>query len=205
MAENSATAASGRGGPDASARAFGDRPRPCSGGARTRSGRSAGETREASVIRGIAGIFFVAGVVAVAVFLADRPGRVDIVWQGWQIQSSVGVLVAAAVLAALVVWVLVSTLWLIISSPRRVLLSRRARQRRAGYRALAQGMVAVAAGDAQEAQRLARRADVLLADPPLTLLLSAQAAQLNGDEGAAKRFFTAMLERRETEFLGLRR
>jgi HemY protein len=156
------------------------------------------------VIRGIAGIFIVAGVVAAAVFLADRPGRVDIVWQGWQIETSVGVLVAVAVLAALAIWLLVSMLWLIISSPRRMLRSRRARQRRAGYRALAQGMVAVAAGDAHEAQRLARRADVLLADPPLTLLLSAQAAQLDGDEGAAKRFFTAMLERRETEFLGLR-
>src|SRR5215470_15299025 len=65
-------------------------------------------------------------------------------------------------------------------------------------------MVAVAAGDAQEARRYAKRADLLLADPPLTLLLSAQAAQLDGDEGAAKKFFAAMLERRETEFLGLR-
>jgi HemY protein len=156
------------------------------------------------VIRGIAGIFIVAGVVAAAVFLADRPGRVDIVWQGWQIETSVGVLVAAAVLAALVVWLLVSAIWLVISSPRRILGSRRERRRRAGYRALARGMVAVAAGDAREAQRFAGRADVLLADPPLTLLLSAQAAQLDGDEGAAKKYFTAMLERRETEFLGLR-
>ncbi|MGC2200955.1 MAG: heme biosynthesis protein HemY, partial [Stellaceae bacterium] len=48
------------------------------------------------------------------------------------------------------------------------------------------------------------RADALLADPPLTLLLSAQAAQLEGDDLAAKRFFTAMLDRPETEFLGLR-
>ena len=156
------------------------------------------------MIRGIAGSFVIAGVVAAAVFLADRPGRVDIVWQGWQVETSVGVLVAAAIISALVIWMLLSVLGLIISSPRRMLRSRQARRRRAGYRALAQGMVAVAAGEAQEAQRFARRADVLLADPPLTLLLSAQAAQLGGDEGAAKRFFTAMLERRETEFLGLR-
>src|ERR1700736_2249975 len=204
MAQDGATAGGCRGGRDEPARTLGDRPRPCSRGAGTRSARKVGETREASVIRGSAGIFTVAVVVAAAVFLADRPGRVDIIWQGWQIETSVGVLVAAAVLAALVVWLLVSMLWLIISSPRRMLRSRRARQRRAGYRALAQGMVAVAAGDAQDAQRLARRSDVLLAYPPLTLLLSAQAAQLDGDEGAAKRFFTAMLERRETEFLGLR-
>jgi HemY protein len=51
---------------------------------------------------------------------------------------------------------------------------------------------------------LRRRADALLADPPLTLLLSAQAAQLGGDETAAKKFFTAMLDRPEMEFLGLR-
>jgi HemY protein len=65
-------------------------------------------------------------------------------------------------------------------------------------------MVAVAAGDPDEAQRQARRADALLNEPPLTLLLSAQAAQLNGDEQAAKRFFTQMLERPETAFLGVR-
>ena len=81
------------------------------------------------MIRGIAGILILAGVVGAAVFLADRPGRVDIVWQGWQIETSVGVLVAAAVFAALVVWLLVSALWLIISSPRKVLRSRRARDR----------------------------------------------------------------------------
>src|SRR5208337_2920792 len=74
----------------------------------------------------------------------------------------------------------------------------------AGYRALTQGMVAVAAGEPREAQRFARRADLLLADPPLTLLLSAQAAQLDGDDAAAKKFFSAMLDRAETEFLGLR-
>ncbi|MGH7030334.1 MAG: heme biosynthesis protein HemY, partial [Stellaceae bacterium] len=49
-----------------------------------------------------------------------------------------------------------------------------------------------------------RRAEALLAEPPLTLLLSAQAAQIGGDETAAKRFFTLMLDRPETEFLGLR-
>ncbi len=65
-------------------------------------------------------------------------------------------------------------------------------------------MVAVAAGDAAEAARQSKRADSLLADPPLTMLLAAQAAQLGGDEAAAQRYFTAMLERPETAFLGVR-
>ncbi|MHA1154001.1 MAG: heme biosynthesis protein HemY [Alphaproteobacteria bacterium] len=36
------------------------------------------------------------------------------------------------------------------------------------------------------------------------MLLSAQAAQLSGDEAAARRYFTAMLDNQETRFLGLR-
>ena len=65
-------------------------------------------------------------------------------------------------------------------------------------------MVAVAAGDVEEARRQAKRADSLLNEPPLTMLVSAQAAQMKGDEKAAGTFFQAMMERPETEFLGLR-
>jgi HemY protein len=65
-------------------------------------------------------------------------------------------------------------------------------------------MVAVAAGDAPGASREAKRADRLLDAAPLTLLLSAQAAQLEGDEKAAENYFREMLSRPDTEFLGLR-
>jgi HemY protein len=156
------------------------------------------------LIRGIFGLLVFAVLVAVAVFFADHPGQVEIVWQGWQVTTSVGVLVAAAVLAALLVALLFWIVSRMVGSPRVFLRRRRERRRRSGYRALTQGMVAVAAGDPHEAQRYARKADALLAEPPLTLLLSAQAAQLEGDETAAKKFFTAMLDRPETEFLGLR-
>jgi HemY protein len=156
------------------------------------------------VIRGFLGLLVFAGVITAAIFFADHPGQVEIVWRGWQIETSVGVLAAAAVLAGLAIALLFWLASLLLDSPRAFLRHRRERRRRAGYRALTRGMVAVAAGDPQEAQRCAGRADALLADPPLTLLLSAQAAQLGGDETAAKRFFTAMLERPEMEFLGLR-
>jgi len=62
----------------------------------------------------------------------------------------------------------------------------------------------VAAGDVQEARRAARRADALLDEPPLTMLLSAQAAQLGGEETAARRYFEAMLDHPDTAFLGVR-
>ncbi|HUC73613.1 MAG TPA: heme biosynthesis HemY N-terminal domain-containing protein [Stellaceae bacterium] len=155
-------------------------------------------------MRAIFALIMIAALAAAAVFLADNPGRVEIMWQGWQLDTSVGVLITAAALAALCVALVLRLLSLLLGSPRSLLRRRRERRRRAGYQALTRGMVAVAAGDPQEARRYARRAEVLLAEPPLTLLLSAQAAQIGGDELAAKKFFTAMLDRPETEFLGLR-
>lgn len=155
-------------------------------------------------MRALPAIVVMAIMIALAVFVADRPGSVAISWQGWRIDTSVAVMVLGTAFIAILAAALYNLLRRIIGAPRAFLRSRRERRRRNGYRALTQGMVAVAAGDAAEAQKLARKADVLLAEPPLTLLLSAQAAQLNGDERAAQRYFTAMLERSETEFLGLR-
>jgi len=145
-----------------------------------------------------------AALIAVAVFFADHPGQVDILWRDWEIETSVGILVAAAGLASVVLLLLLRLIWLILGGPRALLRHRRERRRRAGLRALTRGMIAVAAGDPKTAQRHARDADRLLADPSLTLFLSAEAARLDGNPIAAKKFFGAMLERRETEFAGLR-
>jgi HemY protein len=155
-------------------------------------------------MRAILAFVVIVALTAAAVLFTENPGDVEILWQGWQIKTSVGVLVAAAALAALAVTLVVRLVSLTVGTPGAFLRRRRERRRRAGYQALTRGMVAVAAGDPQEAQRYARRAEVLLAEPPLTLLLSAQAAQIGGDEQAAKNFFTAMLDRPETELLGLR-
>jgi HemY protein len=155
-------------------------------------------------MRNLPALIAVILLVVLAVFVADQPGRVSIVWQGWRLDTSVAVLIVAGLVVAVLSVVTVGLLRRLLGGPRAFLRARRERRRRDGYRALTQGMVAVAAGDADEAQRYARKADVLLAEPPLTLLLSAQAAQLKGDEDAARKYFAAMLNRPETEFLGLR-
>ena len=139
-----------------------------------------------------------------AVLLADHPGAVTLQWSGWRVDTSFAVLlVIVAVIAALTA--LLYRLWLFFRrAPARLKWAWQAKRRQKGYRALTRGMVAVAAGDAEEARRQARRADVLLDEPPLTMLVSAQAAQMNGDDKAAEKFFTAMTGRPETEFLGVR-
>ncbi len=148
--------------------------------------------------------FKLAVLVAVAYWLAERPGRVSMDWLGYRIETSVGILLLA-VFVLLVATALSYRFWrFLYRAPKGVGQSMQANRRKRGYKALTQGMVAVAAGEADEAARHAKRAHSLLDEPPLTMLLSAQAAQLNGDEAAAKRYFTAMLDNPETRFLGLR-
>lgn len=146
----------------------------------------------------------VALTVAVVGWFAVDPGRVVLDFRGWRIETTAGILVlavAALVAAALLLWSLLA--W-VLGAPRRIGAWRQARRRARGLRALAAGMVAVAAGDVRGARKQARRAALAEGDTPLTLLLGAQAAQLEGDDRAAEKYFTAMLARKDTEFLGLR-
>lgn len=156
------------------------------------------------MIRALPALVVIVILIAVAIFIADRPGDVELEWQGWRIDTSVAVLALGVALLGMIAAGIFHLIRKLIAAPYSFLRWRRERRREAGFRALTQGMVAVAAGDPEEAMKHSRRADTLLNDPPLTLLLSAQAAQLNGDHTAAHQYFSAMLERAETEFLGLR-
>jgi HemY protein len=151
-------------------------------------------------------IWFVFAIVAMlaAVWLAERPGSVTAEFRGWRLDTSVGVLLVSVLVLILVSvggWLLYR--W-IVGAPGALLEGWGESRRRRGYRELTQGLAAVAAGDGVEAQKHARKAEQLLSEPALTLLLSAQAAQLNGDRDGARRAFTAMLDDDQMAFLGLR-
>src|SRR5262245_11303431 len=143
-------------------------------------------------------------VLVVAVWIAKQTGDVSLVWFGYRVDTQVWVLLVAVLVAAGIAVLLWRIWYLLTRSPQEIARARDDSRRRRAYKALTQGMVAVAAGDAGEARRQAKLAGTLLNDPPLTLLLAAQAAQLGGDERAAERYFRAMLDRPETAFLGLR-
>jgi len=156
------------------------------------------------VIRFTLAFIVVAVLAMLAAWLANHPGTVTVVWQGYRIEASLLILIAST-LAVLVASLIIYRFWTWMRrGPTRLGEMRAADRRRRGFLALTQGLTAVAAGDSQKAGRYAQRAEALLDEPPLTLLLSAQAAQLSGDEASTTRHFTAMLESPETEFLGLR-
>lgn len=145
------------------------------------------------------------GLVALgAAWLADRPGDIAITWQGYRIETSVMVGVAAVLATAALAVLAWSIVRLVLRSPDLIgrMLGNRRRDR--GYRALTGGLIAVGAGDARAARRFAAEARRLAGGEPLALLLQAQTAQLAGDRPAAEAAFRAMAARGDTRLLGLR-
>jgi HemY protein len=160
-------------------------------------------------MRAIVALILIAAAGAGAAFFADHPGRVEIVWQGWQVDTSVGVLVGAVAVVVLTGSVLALCAAALCRWPENLRRRRAAHRRRAGEAVLTSGLVALAAGHPAEAQLAARRAGTLLAEAPsggtpTPLLLAAAAAQHQGDWAEARRAYTALLDRPQTEFLGLR-
>ena len=151
--------------------------------------------------------FLIALCIAVigVVWMVQNPGDVTLQWRNWRLDTSVGVL-AFVMLFLATVAALFYRFWRFLRrAPANIGAAMQSRRQNKGYQALSSGMVALAAGDASEARRSARRAESLLSDKmPLTRLLSAQSAQLDGDETAATKFFTEMLEDPDTKFLGVR-
>ncbi|HUZ32005.1 MAG TPA: heme biosynthesis HemY N-terminal domain-containing protein [Xanthobacteraceae bacterium] len=144
------------------------------------------------------------GILALGVaWLADRPGEVMVTWQGWRTETSV-MMLAAAALAAMVVILIIWTLFrAILRSPwmLRGHLHRRRGER--AYQAISRGLVAIGSGDLAAARAHAAEAKRMAPAEPLSLLLSAQHAQLSGDRAAAEDAFHAMASRADTKTLGL--
>jgi HemY protein len=139
-----------------------------------------------------------------AAWVADQPGQVVMTWAGGSASPSLPVfalLVGIAIVAAVMLWSLLRALW---RTPGHIKRHRRERRIARGRHAITQGLLAIGHGDSASARAHAEIARRHAAQDPLTLLLHAQSAQLDGDRTAAQRAFHAMAEREDTRLLGLR-
>lgn len=150
-------------------------------------------------------LFLLIAVIAVcASTLADVPGTVTIALPTQEIRLSIPVAISLVIVLSVATIMLYRVITTFVDAPAEFFKWRAMGRRRRGFAAVTRGLVAVAAGDDDEARKQSRKALSLVGEPPLALLLAAQAAQMEGDEEAAQRYFTQMLQSRDTEFLGLR-
>ncbi|MCF6198207.1 MAG: heme biosynthesis protein HemY [Hyphomicrobiaceae bacterium] len=152
-------------------------------------------------------LLFFAAVTGLALgfaWLADRPGQVDITWQGQIYHMDLMTLIIGflvTLVTLMLIWWLIKN---VLIAPGRVSRHVKLRNREKGLDAVSRGLIAVSAGDAALARKLAAKAGKKLQSDGLTTLLKAQAAQLSGDRNAARQLYEAMLENPETEVAGLR-
>ena len=143
------------------------------------------------------------GALAV-IWLLDNPGTVEVVWLGQVVILDIGLALAALVVFVVLVILLVKLISSLLRAPRTVSKGLARRRHRKSLAAIRNGLLSVGAGDIEHARDANSRAQRLVPDEPLALLLKAQTAQLSGDGDAASSAFRAMLENPETRTLGLR-
>jgi HemY protein len=156
------------------------------------------------MVRLVVYLITIALIASGLAWLADRPGSLQIVWQGYDIETSVFravVLLAAAIASIVFLWSVFRALW---NSPAAIGDRLVRRRQRKGLDAVSSGLIAIGAGDSALASRFALQARKSLPHEPLTHLLRAQSAELSGDRATARRIYEAMLTSPETEQLGLR-
>src|SRR5262245_64193120 len=128
-------------------------------------------------------IYLVAvGILAfAAVWLADRPGDVVITGQIRRIEMSVMVLAVGIVIVAVLFAVFWNVVRVIMRAPDVLWLYLRTRRGVRGYIAVSRGLIAVGTGDARAALRFANEAERVGTSEQLTLLVSAQASEIDCD------------------------
>lgn len=164
-----------------------------------------------SILKIIVFVALIAAITFAAAFVIDTGGEVRVSFGGQELSVTPLVALISLVLLVAGLLLLVKLTGLLIAILKffngdETAVSRyfdRNRERH-GFEALADGMVAIAAGEGKTAMVKATKADRYLDRPELTRLLNAQAAEMSGDKAKAMKYYKQLLESDRTRFVGVR-
>ena len=158
-------------------------------------------------------LFFliVATLTLGAGLLLDTGGGIRISAAGYEFTLGPLQALIAFMVIVVLVWLLMRFVGLLVAVLRflngdETAISRyfdRNRERK-GFQALSEGLMALAAGEGRLALNRAIKAEKYLADPHLTTLLVAQAAESVGDTGRATEAYKELLSSETTRFVAIR-
>jgi HemY protein len=150
-------------------------------------------------------LLLIAPLVYGALWIADNPGTIVIDWNGWRIESSLGLMFALFIVASLVVTVIALILRFIFTIPSTLSARAKLKHYERGVTAMTRSMAALAISDYSQAAREIRKSRHHLGeDAAAPRLLSAQLAHAKGDRDAVRKQLTAMMDHPETRLVGLR-
>ncbi len=149
-------------------------------------------------------LFFLTLFAIAALWFAENDGSIVVEWLGYRIQTSVAIAMLCS-LVFVVVCVLLTQIFIWIRSiPKRYHSSRREKRLNRGLEALTKGFAAIAAEDIKSAKSLAKKASNNLDNMPLTNLLAAQTAKLEGNKKIAQLEYDAVMANKETEIIAIK-
>jgi HemY protein len=156
-------------------------------------------------MRAVLGLIIVAALVVTGAWWIEHlVGRVHLTIGTLTIDTPISVAIVALMVFTLALYLLFRLLAAVFGLRHVVRRSgSRANQRR-GEQAVTGVLVALAAREAGDARREAARARRYLGDTPQTLLLSAYAGSIAGEEAEATEAFEKLSARKDSAFLGLR-
>ena len=164
-----------------------------------------------SLIKAAIFIALATALALAASYLQDTPGEVRIAFGAREVSLTPLVFVIGALVAFAAFWIVLKLAGFLVAILRflrgdKTAISRfwDKRREQRGYRALADGMVALASGEGALAVAKAAKAQKLLAKPELTQLISAQAAEMAGDRTQAIEIYKELLGHDRTRFVGVR-
>ncbi|MFV0492788.1 MAG: heme biosynthesis protein HemY [Pseudorhodobacter sp.] len=164
-----------------------------------------------SLIKVLVFVGVIAGLTYGASMLLDTDGHIRIELAGQSYLLGPLQTAIAAALLLVVMWILLKLFGLLIAflhflNGDETAISRffdRNRERK-GYKALSDGLMALASGEGRVALARAQKAEKFLDKPELTTLLIAQAAEMTGDTTRATEAYKALLDDQKTRFVGIR-
>jgi HemY protein len=149
-------------------------------------------------------LVFLSCLGIVGAWIAGNPGSVTIHWFDYQVDTSFAFLLLIALAAGFSIACAWALLRRIVLAPARYKQSRQLAHYQKGLTELTYSVAALASADIAGAQTHTRKAEKLLGRTPLTLLLSAQIARSQGNDGETRILLEHMLEHKETEYLAAR-
>lgn len=164
-----------------------------------------------SITKIVVFIALVAAAAFGAAHLLEMEGGVRIVMAGQEFNLTPLKAVIALVLLVIAIWLFLKLAAFVIALLKFIngdetAISRyfdRNRQEK-GYRALTEGMMALASGEGEQAMSKANKAEKYLRKPELTNLITAQAAEMAGDHKRAEKVYKTLLKDDRTRFVGVR-
>ncbi|MAS86687.1 MAG: hypothetical protein CMH30_01710 [Micavibrio sp.] len=146
-----------------------------------------------------------AAIIALGFWLIQLPGQTSLTVQGYTLTTATGIMAVGGLVVLLIILTIAKMFFHLFSIPKHLRHRAKLANHSKGEQALSRAFSALSAGDEKTADKETRRAGNLLGhNNGLVILSEAMTARLSGNTSRAEQKYKALLENKDTAFLGLR-